>query len=415
MNDLLVYNIGCLATPTGKAARRGKTQGEILYRYNCCVLIREGVIEDIFDFDENAGYEKFSGVNTLDAQGRLVTPGLIDCHTHLVFGGWRHREFSLKLAGAGYLEILEKGGGILSTVEHTRSADFCDLLDKGMKLLDECLSYGVTTLEAKSGYGLDLENELKSLNVINSLNLEHNIDLVPTFMGAHALPKEYADNREGYVNELCNSMIPEVARTGLAEYCDVFCEKSAFSLEESKKILDIAKANGMKTKIHAEEINNLGGAVLAAEMGCESAEHLIKIDEAGINALASSETVAVCLPCTSFYLNEGFAPAKDIINAGGAVAFATDFNPGSSPNLNLQLAMSFACCKYRVSPEEALTGVTLNAAAAVGRQESIGSVEAGKKGDLIIWDADELSYLFYRFGSNLVKTVIKNGNVVFDK
>ena len=408
---LVIHNIGMLATPEGRFARRGKSQAEIRMFKNACIIIQNGKIVKIATDTFTGNDREYSGYPKLDAMGCLVTPGLVDCHTHLVFGGWRQGELKLKLAGKPYLEILAAGGGILSTVDATRKASPDELFSKAGAILDECLSYGVTTLEAKSGYGLNLENELKCLETVKRLKTEHPVGLMSTFMGAHAVPGEFAGKQAGYVNLVCGEMLYAAAQNGLAEFCDVFCEKGAFSLVESEKILNRAKGLGMKLKIHAEEISTLGGAVLAAKLGCISADHLIKIDGAGIQALAESETIAVCLPCTSFYLNEGYAPARGMIAAGIPVAVATDFNPGSSPNLNLQFAMNLACYQYRMTPEEALTAVTLNAAAAVGRSGEIGSVEAGKAADLVIWNAKDLDYIFYRYGSNLVKIVIKSGKI----
>jgi imidazolonepropionase len=409
--NLLVYNIGCMASPEGSSAKKGKEQGEITVRNNCHILVEGGRIAEIGDNPPGLA-QKFKDAEKLDAAGCLVTPGLIDCHTHLVFGGWRHGELGLKLAGASYLEILAAGGGILSTVGKTREASFEELFEKGYSLLDECLSYGVTTLEAKSGYGLDVKNEVKCLEVIKKLNAEHPVDLVPTFMGAHAVPKEHKDSRDMFITLICEEMLPLIAGKSLARFCDVFCEKGAFSLDESRQILTKAKSLGMDLKIHAEEINNLGGALLAAELGCVSAEHLIKVDDAGIKAMSQVGLVAVCLPCTSFYLNEDFAPAREMINAGVPVAVATDFNPGSSPNLNLQLAMNMACCKYKMKPAEILTAVTLNAAVAAGKEAEAGTLETGKHADILVWDSKELDYIFYRYGSNLVKTVVKRGRIV---
>ena len=420
--DLVLTNIGLLATPTGKTARKGEEQGRITIIENAAISISGGRIAyagPAEGLSQGTGGDSSPDCEKFDCGGTLVTPGLVDCHTHLVFGGWRQKELSLKMAGAAYLDILAAGGGILSTVERTREASFDELYEKAFALLDESLSYGVTTLEAKSGYGLDLNSEVKSLEVVKKLDAEHVIDLASTFMGAHAVPKEYNDSNESrqrYIKLICEEMLPHLADMGLAGFCDVFCETGVFSLDESRAILSKAKSLGLKLKIHAEEINNLGGAILAAEMGCISAEHLIKIDEAGIKALSSSGTVAVCLPCTSFYLNESFAPAREMISQGVPVAVATDFNPGSSPNLNLQLAMNMACYKYKMTPSEILTAVTLNAAAALGRAGEIGSLEEGKLADIVIWDSKDnyldLNYIFYRYGSNLVKTVIKGGSIV---
>ena len=408
---LLVYNIGCLATPLGSCSKKGDEQGEISILKNCYILAENGKITEIGNSHEKI-CQLYENYESIDAGGNLVTPGLIDCHTHLVFGGWRQNELPLKLKGASYLEILAAGGGILSTVEKTRVATEKKLFDKAYKLLDESLSHGVTTLEAKSGYGLDTENEIKCLEVMRKLNAEHCMEIIPTFMGAHAIPKEYKENRKQYIDLICDEMLPGIAEKDLARFCDVFCETGVFSLDETRIILEKAKSLGMKLKVHAEEINNTGGAILAAELGSISAEHLIKIDEAGIKALAASGTIAVCLPCTSFYLNEAFAPAREMINTKVAVAIATDFNPGSSPNLNIQLAMNMACYRYRMTPEEVLTAVTLNAAAALGKDAEVGTLEIGKQADMVIWDSTDLDYIFYRYGSNLVKWVVKQGEIV---
>ena len=409
--NILIYNIGYMATPEGMWPKKGKEQGEITVKKNCHILVEKGKIAEIGDNPAKIE-SKYKDFPKLDADGALVTPGLVDCHTHLVFGGWRQKELPLKLAGAAYLEILAAGGGILSTVEFTRKASFDELFKKAYALLDESLSYGVTTLEAKSGYGLDTGNEIKCLNVIRKLNEEHTVDLVSTFMGAHALPREHKDTREKYITLVIDEMLPLVAENHLADFCDVFCETGAFTPEETRRLLEKAKSLNLKLKVHAEEINNLGAAILAAKLGCISAEHLIKIDRAGINALSGSGTIAVCLPCTSFYLNEAFAPAREMIENGVPVAVATDFNPGSSPNLNLLLAMNMACYKYKMTPNEILCAVTLNAAAAIGKETETGSLEAGKLADIILWDSKDLDYIFYRYGSNLVKTVIKRGKIV---
>ena len=404
MQRLLVKNIGMLATPEGRTARKGKDQGEIRVLKDAWVLIRDGVIAEI-----GAGEKDVPGAEVIDAQGALATPGLVDAHTHLSFGGWRQNERGLKLHGATYLDILAMGGGILSTVNATRAATEDELCGKAREALDEMLSLGVTTVEAKSGYGLDLENELKQLRVIRRLNEEHPVDLVPTFLGAHAVPREYKNDREAYIRLLCEEVIPAVAKEGLAEFCDVFCETGVFSAEESRMILEAGKRWGLVPKIHADEIDPIGGSELTAEVGAISAEHLIVCPPAGIAAMAKAGTVACCLPATSFYLGSTFAPVRDMINAGVPVALASDYNPGSCPSLNLQFVMNLGCLKYRMTPEEVLTAVTLNAAAAIDRADRLGSLEVGKRGDLVIWNAPDLNYVCYRMGSNLVRTVVKNG------
>lgn len=409
--DLLIKNIGLLATAQGTGPKAGKAQGDICLLKDAWIALRDGNIAALGS-GEPEGWE---AGQVLDAQGRLVTPGLVDAHTHLIFGGWRQHELGMKLHGVPYLDILAQGGGILSTVRSTRAASEEELTQKAAEALGEMLSYGTTTCEAKSGYGLDLENELKQLRVIRSLNQSQPVELAATFMAAHAVPEEYKDNREGYIKLIIDEMLPKVAKEQLAEFCDVFCETGVFSAEESRQILSAAKELGLAAKIHADEIDPIGGSVLAGEIGAVSAEHLIVCPPEGIASMAKGGCIACLLPATSFYLGATFAPARDMIEAGVPVAVASDFNPGSTPNLNLQLAMNIACYKYRLTPEEVLTAATLNGAAAIGRADRIGSLEPGKQGDLLLWDAPDLDYIFYRYGSNLVHTVIKSGRVVKQK
>ena len=411
MNRLLIHNIGLLATPTGSAAKAGPAQGQILLQNNAWILAEDGLIKQTGTGDSWQQIPQ-EDLSLIDAGGKLVTPGLVDAHTHLIFGGWRQNELGLKLHGATYLDILAGGGGILSTVRATREATEESLYQKAKEALDEMLTLGITSMEAKSGYGLDRETELKQLRVIRRLGREHCMDVRSTFLGAHALPEDYKDDREGYIRFLCEEMIPEVAAEGLADYCDVFCEKGVFTAEESRVILEAGKKHGLIPKIHADEIEAIGGSELTADVKAISAEHLIVCQPSGIKALAEGGTIACLLPATSFYLGATYAPARDMIEAGVPVAAATDFNPGSCPSLNIQLVMNLACLKYRMTPEEMLTAVTLNAAAAIGLAEKVGSVEPGKQADLVLWNAPDLDYLGYRMGSNLVNTVIKNGNIV---
>ena len=405
----LIKNIGMLATPRGKTALGGKDQSRVVTSQNAWIAIRDGKIERLGadyvpkeDFDE-----------VIDAKGRLVTPGLVDAHTHLVFGGWRQNELGMKLHGMGYLDILASGGGILSTVRATREATEEELYEKAAAALDEMNSFGVTTCEAKSGYGLDRETELKQLRVIRRLNEEHPMDMAATYLGAHALPNEYKEDREGYLRFMTEEMIPEVAKEGLAEFCDVFYEKGVFTAAETERILMAGKGYGLIHKIHADEIEAIGGSELTEKVGAISAEHLIVCKESGIAAMAKAGTVACLLPATSFYLGATYAPARAMIDAGVPVAVASDFNPGSCPSLNLQLCMNLACLKYRLTPEEMLTAVTLNGAAAIGRADRVGSLEPGKQADIVIWDAPDLNYLGYRMGSDLAASVFKNGEEIW--
>ncbi|MCL2248596.1 MAG: imidazolonepropionase [Oscillospiraceae bacterium] len=407
--DCVLTNIGTLCTPKGKTALRGENQGNILTICDAAIGIRDGII--VYTGPKNE-LPDFSGARIIDCGGKLVTPGLVDAHTHLVFGGWRQNELSLKLAGVAYLDILKSGGGILRTVEQTRAACENELIERGREFLAEMLGFGVTTCEAKSGYGLCTEDELKQLRVIRTLNESQPIDIAATFMGAHAVPKEYADDRAGYIELILTEMLPAVAREGIAEFCDIFCESAVFTPDESRLILTEAKKHGFTPKIHADEIDPIGGAEIAAEVEAISAEHLIMASDDGIRKMAEKELVAVLLPATSFYLDKPYARARDMVSSNLAVAVATDFNPGSSPSLNIQLAMNLACLKYKLTPAEALTAVTLNGAAAINRANTCGSLEVGKSADMVIWNAPDLDYLFYRYGSNLVDKVIKGGVMV---
>lgn len=405
----LIYNIGTLQTPLGSFPHAGAAQGENRKYHNAAVLCDGGVIKAVY---ENGALPEVSAdTQTIDAQGRLVTPGLIDAHTHLVFGGWRQNEIPLKLKGAGYLDILRAGGGILSTVRATREASEEELFEKSRAFLDELMAQGVTTAELRSGYGLDKETELKQLRVIKRLNEAHPMDAVATYLGAHAIPEEYALRSGEYIDFIISDMLPEIKRQGLAEFCDVFLETGVFGVEESRRLLTAAREMGFGLKIHADEIDELGGSQLAGELGAVSAEHLIATGERGMEALARGGVIAALLPCTSLYLNKSFARARDMIARGIPVAVATDFNPGSCPSLNIGLCMTMAYLKYRMTPEEILSSVTINAACAVNRGGSIGTIEPGKKADMVIWNAEDMEMLCYRMGSNLAGTVIKHGAI----
>ena len=318
----------------------------------------------------------------------------------------------MKLHGKTYLEIQNAGGGIQSTTNATRKASVEELSSKAAKALDEMMGFGTTTVEAKSGYGLATEHELKALEVIKDLNDHHRMDLVATFMGAHLVPAEYKANREEYVRLVCEEMMSRVKEQGIAKFCDVFCEADTFTVEESRQVLEAGLKYGLRPKIHADEIEAIGGSQLAGEIGAISAEHLIVCPPEGIESMAKGGVIACLLPATSFNLGAVFAPARDMVAAGVPVAMATDFNPGSCPCLNMQFVINLGCLKYKLTPEEVLTAVTLNGAAAIDMADQVGSVEEGKLGDLVIWDAPDLDYICYRVGSNLAKTVIKRGEIV---
>ena len=385
MKKLLVKNIGLLATPEGKSAHRGAEQGKIKLLKDAWVLIEDGVIASVGTGEAPAA----AGAEIVDAEGKLVTPGLVDAHTHLIFGGWRQNELGMKLHGKTYLEIQNAGGGIQSTTNATRGATEEELTAKAAKALDEMMAFGTTTCEAKSGYGLATEHELKALRVIRDLDEQHPMDMVATFMGAHLVPAEYKANRAEYIRLVCEEMMPLVKEQGIAKFCDVFCEADTFTVEESRQVLEAGLKYGLRPKIHADEIEAIGGR----------------------QAITPPFAIA-SMPATSFNLGAVFAPARDMVNAGVPVAMATDFNPGSCPCLNMQFVINLGCLKYRLTPEEVLTAVTLNGAAAIDMADKVGTVEAGKLGDLVIWDAPDLDYICYRFGSNLAKKVIKRGRVM---
>ncbi|MGN1143640.1 MAG: imidazolonepropionase [Anaerovoracaceae bacterium] len=411
MSTLLIKNIGCLQTPVGSFSHGGEKQGENVKLYNASILIEDGILRKICSDGEFACSEAAADL-VLDAEGNLVTPGLVEGHTHMIFGGYRQNEIPLKLKGAGYLDILRAGGGILDTVRKTRAASFQELYDKTEGFLDEMMGLGVTTCEAKSGYGLDFETEVKMLEVLKKLNEDHPMDVVSTFMGAHAVPEEYKGKEDAFIDMLCETVIPYVKEHELAEFCDVFTEDSVFNVEQSRRYLECARSHGFGLKVHADEIEAIGGSQLAGELGAVSCEHLISIDEEGLAALAKGGVTAMCLPATSFYLGASFAPARRMIELGIPVAMASDFNPGSCPSLNLQFVMNLGYLKYRMTPEEILTAVTINPACAIGRGHLVGTLEEGKQADLVIWDAPNMEMLCYRFGSNLALQTIKKGILV---
>lgn len=350
----------------------------------------------------------------IDARGKTIVPGFVDAHTHLVHGGSRENELAMKLSGNSYMEIHEAGGGILSTVRSTRALSEKELTEKALRSLRVMLQHGTTTVEAKSGYGLDLETELKCLKVAKKLNELQPIQIISTYMGAHATPPEFGDTDE-YLDFVIERVLPEIKAQGIAEFVDAFCEKGIFSVEQTRRVLSEAKKLGFKLKVHADEIESFGGAELAAELGAISAEHLMAISEQGIEALAKSGTVAVVLPATSFFLMAPqYAPAKKMIESGVCVAIATDYNPGSSPTENIQQAMWNACFKMKLSPEQIFRGVTINAAKAICRERIVGSLEKGKQADLLVLNAPSLEYALYHFGVNSVRQVWKQGKKVHE-
>ncbi len=419
--NLIVENAAEIVTcAAGRAARGGAAMADPGVLSGALLVIEDGRITHLGPAERvqaelaarGTAVDRFS---RLDAAGRCVLPGFIDAHTHLVFAGDRVDEFSRRLAGEGYLEILSRGGGILSTVRATRRASREELVRLGLARLDAMLAHGVTTVEAKSGYGLDRETEIRQLEVARELDRRHPVDVVATFLGAHAVPEEYRGRPSAYIDFLIAEVLPEVASRRLARFCDVFCETGVFSPQEARRILQAAADLGLGMKIHADEMSALGGAELAAELGAVSADHLLHVSPAGVAALARAGVVAVLLPMTAFSLREPYAPARAILEAGGAVALATDFNPGSCCSESIPLLAALGAVALGLTAGEIVTALTINAAAALGLASSIGSLEVGKQGDLVVLDAPSHRHLPYRLGVNLVERVVKRGRIVFDK
>lgn len=346
----------------------------------------------------------------ISAGGQIVVPGLIDCHTHLAFGGWRADEFEQRLQGASYLDIAREGGGISRTMNQTRHADRCALVSHSGTILKKMTALGVTVVECKSGYGLSLDAERKQLEVYKSLREEQSVEIVSTFLGAHIIPPEYTDRRTAYVDLLCKEMIPEFAADGLAEFCDVFVEETAFSIKEARKILETGKHYGLRPKLHVDQLSDGGGARLAAEVGAISADHLEYTDDDGIGRLAEAGVVGVCLPIATLYLRQRPMSVRDFVRAGVRVAVATDFNPGSAPSYHLPLAMMLSCTMNGFTPAEALKGATLYAAAAIGRDAVCGSVEAGKRADFAVLDVSDINHWMYHFEPNVCTATFIRGN-----
>jgi imidazolonepropionase len=411
---MLLHSASQLLTIAG-SPQGGHTLGNLGLIPDGAVLIRDGIIEAVGTTQKLRG--AFPHEEALDAAGSVVMPGFVDPHTHLLWVGDRAAEFEMRLEGKTYLEILAAGGGILSTVRLTRQASIEKMLAETRPRMQDMLTHGTTTAEAKTGYGLQAETELRMLQALLLLDAQGPLEIVPTFLGAHAVPPEYQGNPDGCTDHLCTEMLPAVQRWWDAHgssralpFVDVFCETGAFSLAQSRRILVAAKTLGFPLKIHADEFDNLGGASLAAELGAVSADHLVKTSPADIATLAASGTVAVALPCTPFGLAEhDYTPARAILEANGLLALATDLNPGTAWGGNMQFAIALACRYMRLTPAQAIVAATLNAAAAIQRADRIGSLEPGKQADLLILNVADYRHLGYRFGTNLVRTVIKRG------
>jgi imidazolonepropionase len=413
MPSLLIHNIGLLATPETQGTKRlsGNAMSNIRTFSNAAIVVENGIITRIGE-----STDLFANVppstQILDAQGMTAVPGFVDSHTHTVFGGNRANEFAMRSAGKTYQEIAAAGGGIISTMTATRNASHEQLYAVAKKRLDAMLLHGTTTVEIKSGYGLDTASELKMLEVIQELQKTHPMTIVPTFLGAHAFPPEYKENRAKYVDIVCEEMLPAVKERSLAVFCDIFCEQNYFSLQDAERILQAAQNLGFPIKIHADQLSASGASQLGVRLGAVSVDHLECTTLEGASIIAASETIATALPGASLFLNHPYPPMRALIDAGGAVALATDFNPGSSMTFSMPMMMTLVATQMRMTPEEALTAATLNGAAALMLSHERGSLEVGKKADILLADVEHFYELSYHFGMNHIRHVVKNGKVI---
>ena len=417
---LIIKNAAELVTCSGFKAKTGQEMAELNIIPDGAVLVKQGMIDAVgttHEIEEKLEKSEadFSAFDVIDAQNKAVLPGFVDSHTHFIFGGYRAEEFSWRLRGDSYMDIMQRGGGIANTVRSTREASANELLQAGIKRLDSMLAFGVTTVEGKSGYGLDKDTEIKQLEVMNHLDGIHYVDIVATFMGAHAVPAGFKGREDEFIDFLIEEVMPHVAERNLAQYCDVFCEENVFSVNQSRRLLTRARELGLKIKLHADEIVPLGGAELAAELRATSADHLLQASDEGIRQLAQANVIATLLPGTAFCLKEPYARGRHIIDNQCAVALATDFNPGSCFTESIPLVFALATLHMGLTTAEAVSALTINAAAALDRADTIGSIDVGKQGDLVVLEFPSYTFIPYHVAVNSVEKVIKNGNLVFDK
>ncbi|MCR3758048.1 imidazolonepropionase [Clostridium felsineum] len=412
MKNIVILNSSEIATPIGNTAKFGSEMNNLKVIKNGAVVIKNGIIEDVCTTEEVLKKYNLDEFEVIDAHNKCILPGFVDSHTHFIFGGYRPEEFFMRLNGASYMDIMRKKGGIQNTVNATRKSSFGELYKVGYERLNSMLQFGITTVEGKSGYGLDLDTEIRQLEVMKKLNEEHYVDIASTFLGAHAVPLEYEGRNEEYIDFIIDKVLPVVKEKELAEFCDVFCEDDVISIELSEKLLSKAKEMGFRAKIHADEIVSLGGAELAGKLKAVSADHLLCASDPGIKSLYENKVVATLLPSTAFCLNKPYANARKMIDSGCSVALASDFNPGSCFTNSVPLMFALACIHMSMTAEEAITAFTLNGAAALNRADRVGSIEKGKAADLVILKYPDFKYLVYNTGVNIVDIVIKNGKVV---
>ena len=408
---IIIKNSSELVTCRGTGPKKGKDMSDVGIIKDGAVVIENDIIIDVGKTEEIL--KKYNNIDyeTIDAANRAVLPGFVDSHTHLIFGGYRADEFSWRLRGDSYMSIMERGGGITNTVKATRKTSLDEFIKIGIKRLDNMMAMGVTTVEGKSGYGLDYDTEIRQLEAMKKLNDIHPLDIVPTFLGPHSVLPEYKGKEDEFIDFMINVM-RDVSKNNLAEFADIFCEKNVFSIEQSRKFLNEAKKMGLKLKIHADEIVQLGGAELAAELSAVSADHLLQASDEGVKKLAQNNVIATLLPATAFSLKEEFARGRYMIDSGCAVALATDFNPGSCFTYSIPLVIALAAIHMNMSIEEIISALTINAAAATGRNDIIGSIEIGKKADIIVLEYPSIHFLPYHIAVNIVEMVIKNGKII---
>ncbi len=411
MNNIIIKNAAQVVTCSGFEGKRGAEMSNLHVIENGTVIVTDGIISHVLKKGEAIPVD-VSGYKEIDATGKALLPGFVDPHTHFVFGGHREEEFSWRMRGDSYMSIMERGGGIVNTTKATRKASEEELYNSAKRRLDDMLELGITTVEGKSGYGLDKDTEMKQLRVMRKLNEDHPMDIVSTFMGPHATPAEWKGREDEFIDFNINEMLPLVAKEKLAECADIFCEENVFTIEQSRRFLTAAREHGFLLKLHADEIVQFGGAELAGELKVLSADHLLQASDEGIKAMADNGVVATLLPLTAFSLKEEYARGRDMIDANCIVALATDLNPGSSHTASAPLLFAIACIYMNLSPEEAVTAYTINSAAAVNRADTIGSIDVGKQGDMILLKYPSYKFLPYYVGMNCVETVIKKGLVV---
>lgn len=410
----LIYNPEQVVTVNtkGKNHKRGKELNDVGLLKNHSIILEDDLIKD---FSPTSKVDKRKFGKIIDASNKTVLPGIVECHTHTVFAGSRANEFRKKISGVSYEDIAKKGGGINSTVQAVRNSTFDELVNIVKPRIDNFIAQGVTTLEIKSGYGLSFYDEIKILQVIKHLNSIYEIDIIPTFLGAHTFPPEYKNDNEQYIKIIIDELLPYITKNKLAKFCDGFCESTAFSSDQIKIIFEKAVELGLELKLHTEQFNNIGGLQTALDLNAASVDHLEVISDKDIKITAESETVSVVLPGVSYFLNYDFAPARKLIDANGIVALATDYNPGSSHISNISLIMNLAAIKMKMTIEEIISAYTINSAKALKVNKEVGSLEINKKADLSIYDTTEFSDIVYSVGNNLNCITIKNGKIIYDK